>query len=160
MPGIRGRIGRFLGSLNVLRISAFAAWLVLGPGYWIGWVAVGQDLGRPGELTARELVSTDELAGDEADAGSLAQVIEEFGGPDSVRSDPPAADGPPKSFGPPPPPRLAFDTWWIGPSLVEGSEARLTMSFLSIGGGHQFKLGKWTRLSKRCVKPRRTPSSS
>ncbi|WP_169980463.1 DUF6268 family outer membrane beta-barrel protein [Tautonia rosea] len=79
----------------------------------------------------------------------MYQDIGEFGGPDSAPNDPPAPEGIPREFGPPPPPRLAFDSWWIGPSQIGGSQAELSMSFLSVGGGKRFKLGKWSLLSVR-----------
>jgi hypothetical protein len=40
------------------------------------------------------------------------------------------------------------DGWWIGPSLIEGTDARLAMSFLSVSSGKRFTYG-WTNLSIR-----------
>ena len=89
-----------------------------------------------------------QLLAAEGPTNALTDAAQELGAPDSAPDGPPAAQGPPKGFGPPPPPRFAVDSWWIGPSIVEGSNARIAMSFLSIGGGKRYTFGR-TFLSVR-----------
>jgi hypothetical protein len=75
-------------------------------------------------------------------------------GPDAAPDDPPAPPaGPPaaggRSYGPPPPPRLAAEGWFIGPSRVEGTDASLGLSFFSIGGGRRWTFDDRTAVSVR-----------
>ncbi len=105
-------------------------------------------LGQAAPLSARPMVR--EPAGAAEPGGpDLSSIVEDVGGPDSAPNDPPATDeGRRRGYGPPPPSPLAFDSWWIGPSLVEGSQARMSMSFLSVSGGKRFTYGR-TYLSVR-----------
>jgi hypothetical protein len=130
-------------------IVIFAACHGLIPG------AKGQEANAPGPPPASGPVAVQVqpagVANPQPESGELAEVLEDLGGPDSAPDDPPAPPGqgpPARTYGPPPPPRLAVDGWWIGPSRVGSDDSRLTMSFLSVSGGKRFTYG-WTNLSIR-----------
>ena len=149
------RISGIFAGLRVLRWLCERPAILLILVVTFGVVSQGQEASGQDAAPASPLAPPVRFAQGEAAASpgtlppvNLSEILDNVGGPDSAPEGPPAPQGPPKGFGPPPPPKFAVDSWWIGPSLVEGSQARMSMSFLSVGGGKRFTFGR-TFLSVR-----------
>jgi hypothetical protein len=70
------------------------------------------------------------------------------GGPDSEAPAPPAFPKG-KGFGPPPPPRLALDGWFISPAGTADPGSDLSLGFTSIAAGRRWDLARFTMLGLR-----------